>query len=105
MTLFGLNLRRVWGVVLRSSYVLKHNLDRLTDMLYWPVLDLMLWGVTSKYFTEASGTGDIVLLVLSGLVFWGVFWRGQYEVPLNLLEDIWGQNLINMFASPLKFSE
>lgn len=101
-----MSLHRIYGVSLRNLYSLRRNLDRMTDLFYWPVLDLVLWGVASRYLT-GSGGGDngLVTSVILGLVFWGVFWRGQYEVPLSLLEDIWSQNLINMFSSPLKFSE
>ncbi len=99
-----LALNRIIGVSLRNLYSLRRNLDRMTDMFYWPVLDLVLWGVASSYLTKNSDSNLIVVIIL-GLVFWSVFWRGQYEVPLSLLEDIWSQNLINMFSSPLKFNE
>ena len=42
---------------------------------------------------------------MSGILFWIIVWRGQYEITVNLLEDLWNENLINMFVSPLKFGE
>ena len=44
-------------------------------------------------------------MVVSGIVLWIVLWRGQYEFTVNILEDVWNKNLINMFVSPLKVSE
>jgi ABC-2 type transport system permease protein len=44
-------------------------------------------------------------MILGGQVLWIIFWRGQYEITVNLLEDLWNRNLINVFVSPLKFSE
>ncbi len=43
--------------------------------------------------------------VLSGLLFWIITWRGQYEITINLLTELWDKNLINLFVAPLKFSE
>src|SRR3989344_4133927 len=101
-----MRLHRIWGVVLRYNYLFKHSLDRQVDAFYWPTVDLVLWGVTSTYL--ASESPDIpfaVLMVVSGIVLWIILWRGQYEFTVNILEDMWNKNLINMFASPLRLSE
>jgi hypothetical protein len=36
-------LRRIAAVLLRHAYETRHNLDRLTDAIYWPVLDVIMW--------------------------------------------------------------
>ncbi len=91
---------------MRCNYLFKHSLDRQVDAFYWPTVDLVLWGITSTYL--AGQTKDIpfaVLMVVSGIVLWIILWRGQYEFTVNILEDMWNKNLINLFASPLKISE
>jgi ABC-2 type transport system permease protein len=101
-----MKFHRIWGVILRCNYLFKHSLDRQVDAFYWPTVDLILWGVTSTYL--AAQSKDIpfaVLMVISGIVLWIILWRGQYEFTVNILEDMWNKNLINMFASPLKLSE
>ena len=51
------------------------------------------------------GGFNAITLIISGILLWLIVWRGQYEISVNLLEELWNRNLINMFASPLKFSE
>ena len=44
---------------------------------------------------------QLALIVLTGVVFWQVVWRANYEISVNLLEEFWNQNLVNLFATPL----
>lgn len=100
------NLNRVYAMVLRYLINLRHNFDRLSDMFYWPAMDLFLWGLTGLYFAKVSSQfPHTVVVMLTGLIFWVVIWRAQYEVTTNLLSEMWDQNVLNIFASPLKVSE
>jgi len=109
-----MKFNRVYGMILRYFYYFKHSLDRMSDVFYWPTMDLLLWGITSLYFRKQQSTtvlsglsngNQIVLMIISGILFWIIVWRGQYEITVNLLEELWSRNLINIFVSPLKFSE
>lgn len=101
-----MKLHRIWGVILRYNYLFKHSLDRQVDAFYWPTVDLVLWGITSSYLVSKSKDFSFVLLmIVSGIVLWIILWRGQYEFTVNILEDMWNKNLVNMFCSPLKLSE
>ena len=81
-------------------------MDRQVDAFYWPTVDLVLWGLTSTYIASQGPNPHLaVLMVVSGLVLWIILWRGQYEFTVNILEDVWNKNLINMFVSPLKLTE
>lgn len=97
---------RIFGITLRYLYGFRHSWDRLTDVFYWPAMDLFLWGITSSYIrTYAPHASNIVLMIVSGLLFWLIVWRAQYEITVNTLEEFWNKNLVNIFVSPLKFSE
>ena len=97
---------RIWGAMLRHLFVMKHSLHRWSASFYWPTLDLLLWGLTITYAKSLdSHPSQIVATVISGLLLWLIVWRGQYEISVNILEDIWSKNLINMFSSPLSFWE
>ena len=101
-----MKFHRIWAVILRYNYLFKHSLDRQVDAFYWPTVDLILWGLTSSYLAkQANNLPFAVLMVISGLVLWIILWRGQYEFTVNILEDMWNKNLVNMFSSPLKLSE
>ncbi|MGH7916274.1 MAG: hypothetical protein ACREQE_02305 [Candidatus Binataceae bacterium] len=38
-----MRLHRVRAVILRHAYEARRNLDRIADMVYWPVLDVIVW--------------------------------------------------------------
>ncbi|HUV46827.1 MAG TPA: ABC transporter permease [Candidatus Bathyarchaeia archaeon] len=101
-----MNFSRVLAVIIRHLYNFKHNLERLTDSFYWPALDILLWGITTQYIQQANQkVSNLVLVFLSGLIFWQVIWRSQYEITVNFLEELWNQNLVNLFATPLRVEE
>lgn len=100
-----MKLQRIAALALRHLYPVIRDFDLLSDMVYWPIIDTILWGVTSTWLSESSGTNGIVASILLGLVLWNVIWRSQAEVSRNLLDEIWNSNLVNMFSTPLKLNE
>ncbi len=101
-----MNFNRVLAVIVRHFYTFKHNLNRLSDSFYWPAMDIILWGLTSQYIQKAGGeVSNLILVLLSGLVFWQIIWRGQYEISVNLLDELWNRNLVNLFSTPLTVNE
>lgn len=101
-----MNWKRIFAIVLRNIYSFRRNYDRLFDAFYWSSMDIIIWGLTSSYIMKLSThSTNIILLVISGITFWLIVTRAQYETNVSLLDDIWSRNLINIFVSPLKFSE
>jgi len=101
-----MKFNRIYALVLRFFYLFRHSYDRIGDAFYWPTIDIIIWGLTSTFFrTFAPNAPQIILIVLSGHLFWLIVWRAQYEISVNLLEELWNKNLINIFVSPIKFSE
>ena len=101
-----LNSKLIIAIMIRYFYGWRHNLDRLSDSFYWPAMELLLWGLTTAYLKSVSPNfPQVVPVLLTGLIFWMITWRGQYEININLLHEIWDKNLVNMFSSPLRIRE
>lgn len=101
-----MKFHRIWAIVLRHLYNFRHSPDRLSDCFYWPIIDITLWGFTSNFIQKQGGAiPNLLLMLMSALILWNVIWRGQYEITVNLLEEMWSRNLVNLFSSPLKLSE
>jgi len=101
-----MRIHRIYAIVLRYMYYMIHSIDRMSDMFYWPTVDLLLWGITSLYIkNNTQNVPNIVLMIVSGILLWIIIWRGQYEITVNFLEELWNKNLVNLFVSPLKLSE
>ncbi len=100
-----MSINRIFAYILRHLYNLRHNWEQLTDAFYWPAIDLIIWGLTSQYFQETGSASNIVMILLTALIFWQVVWRSQYEITVSLLSEIWSANVVNLFASPLSIGE
>ncbi len=101
-----INFNRVFAMIYRYTINMRHSFDRITDMFYWPAMDILIWGLTSAYFLKNNpDQNHLQFAIIGGLVFWIVVWRAQYEVTTNLLAELWDKNIVNIFASPLKLSE
>lgn len=100
-----MSIYRIWGVILRHLYLFKTNITRITDVFYWPAIDILLWGVTFSFLESAGSIPNLTQTILSGLVLWTIIYRGQNEISVGLMEEVWNRNLINLYVSPLKFGE
>jgi ABC-2 type transport system permease protein len=96
---------RLFGFFLRHLYPLKRDFDLLSDMLYWPLIDTFLWGITGQWLVGSTGEPRLVIAILIALVLWQVLWRSQSEISRNIMEEIWNSNLANLFSTPLSLRE
>jgi len=100
-----MSFKRIWAIFLRYFFYFS-RLDNLAEVFYWPTIDIFLWGITSIWIqSEQTQLPDIALMILTGLVFWQILWRGNYEITVNILQEFWNRNLVNLFSTPLKLSE
>jgi ABC-2 type transport system permease protein len=89
-------------MVWRHVYVYRSSWTRLVELVYWPAMELFVWGFLTIYLRGLGpGLPDFVVLFLGALILWDVLFRSQIGVSLAFLEEIWSRNLSNLFASPL----
>lgn len=100
-----MNFSRIKGVFLRYYYNLIKGPHQLSDLFYWPLVDILLWGLTSIWIQKQNNLPNLPLILMTGLIFWQVAWRGSIDISLNLLQEFWHRNLVNLFSTPLKISE
>lgn len=78
----------------------------MTDMLYWPLIDVLSWGLASQWLVQSNPEhSSLVVSTIVALVVWNVVWRSQSEVGRNMLDEIWNKNLLNIFSTPLTLLE
>ena len=49
-----MNWNKVYGLSLRHFYLIKSSFPRILDLIYWPSIQILLWGFISKFFTLSS---------------------------------------------------
>jgi ABC-2 type transport system permease protein len=101
-----MNFNRVFALTSRYFINFKHSYDRIGDVFYWPLMDILIWGLTGLYIAQLQGNNQLIIqIILTGVIFWYVVWRAQYEITVNLLVEMWDRNLINIFAAPVRVTE
>jgi ABC-2 type transport system permease protein len=93
---------RIGAVVRRHFYVTIHSPARLIELAFWPVVDLVLWGMITTFLAGAGTDLPIpVTFFLGAVILWDLVFRAKNAVALCLLEEVHSQNLISVLASPI----
>jgi ABC-2 type transport system permease protein len=100
-----MSFRHVKGVLLQNLYVMKHSPLRIMEMLYWPIIEVVLWGFITSYLEGRSDIPGGVAILLGAVVLWDVCFRTQQELAMTQLMDMWDRSILNLYASPLRQSE
>ncbi|TSC68326.1 MAG: ABC-2 type transport system permease protein [Parcubacteria group bacterium Gr01-1014_72] len=101
-----MNFHRINALILRNLYLYQRSIPRLMDILYWPVMELLVWGFLSVYIEKLSlGTFNAVTILLGAIIFWDILSNAQRAVSVAFLEDVWEKNFLNLFVTPLRVSE
>jgi ABC-2 type transport system permease protein len=94
---------RVAAMVLRYLYLLRSSWTRMLELIYWPAVQLFVWGFLQLYITENAGffarAGGVFI---GAVLMWDVLFRGQLGFSVSFLEEMWSRNLSNLMISPLR---
>ncbi|MHB8535498.1 MAG: ABC transporter permease [Sulfuricaulis sp.] len=97
------SLRRVYSLVLRHTYLLRSSGPRILELVYWPTMQMVLWGfITMFLVNHSSWIAQASGVLLSGVLLWDVLFRSQLGVSLVFMEEMWSRNLGHLFVSPLR---
>ncbi len=100
---FALDPGRIGAMVLRYLYLLRSSWTRLAELIYWPAVQLFVWGFLQLYITQNAGffarAGG---MFISAVLLWDILFRGQLGFSVSFLEEMWSRNLSNLMISPLR---
>ena len=99
-----MKLHRINALLLKYYYITINRVDRLFDIIYWPILDLFIWGFTALYIQKLSDV-NVLSMLLGGVILWVFVWRASQDIAVFVLEDFWSRNLYHLFSSPVRLSE
>ena len=101
-----MKFHRMYALSLRHLYVIRSSLPRILDLIYWPTIQIVLWGFISKFFTIHSDFyNHTVGIILSAAILYDFLFRSSISFNMLFLEEIWSRNFTNLFVAPLKVSE
>ena len=101
-----MNFSRMYALSIRHLYLIKSSFPRILDLIYWPTIQIILWGFISKFFTLYSDYyNNTVGIILSCAILYDFLFRSSISFNMLFLEEIWSRNFTNLFIAPLKINE
>ena len=101
-----MNFTRIYGLFLRHFYLITRSFPRILDLIYWPSIQITLWGFISNFFAEHSTYySGAVGVILSCAILYDFLFRTSIGFNMLFLEEIWSRNFTNLFIAPMKISE
>jgi len=99
----GFSPGRVYAMLLRYVYLLRGSWPRALELVYWPTIQMVLWGFMSQFLmTNSTWVAHAFGVLLAAVLLWDVMFRGQLGVSMSFLEEMWARNLGHLFVSPLR---
>lgn len=95
------------GLVLRYVLLYSRNAIRLVELVFWPSVELMVWGFLTV-FLQQNTEGNfprLITFLIGAMIFWDIMYRAQQGLAISFLEDVWTRNLLNVFVAPVKPSD
>jgi ABC-2 type transport system permease protein len=97
---------RIYGLILRHVYLYRGSWPRLVEMMYWPVLNISLYGFVSLSIVHHFGHADVMTnAYLAGLMLMEIMTRAVMGMLVMYMEEVWSRNLGHLFASPLRLRD
>src|SRR3954466_16016083 len=94
---------RVRAMVRRYWYLLRSSWPRILDLIYWPTVQMLMWGFLQLYLSQNAGffarAGGVFI---GAVLLWDILFRGQLGFSISFLEEMYSHNLANIMMSPLR---
>lgn len=102
-----ISLHSVWALTLRYLRLFLHDTNVKISTLYWPLLDVVLWGFLGSWMQGSHGTGfeNYQSVALLCILLWQTAVRSTQCIFRCFLEELWTRNLVNLFSLPVSLPE
>ena len=101
-----MNFNKIYALGLRHIYLISNSFPRVLDLIYWPTVQIFLWGFISKFFTlNSEYYSNTVGIIFTAAILYDFLFRVSISYNIMFLEEIWSRNFTNLFIAPIKLSE
>ena len=69
-----MDLSKIYALGLRHLYLIMNSFPRVLDLIYWPTVQIFLWGFISKFFTLNSEYYSNTVASYSPRLFYMIFY-------------------------------
>jgi ABC-2 type transport system permease protein len=82
---------------------LSRSWPRIVDLVYWPAVQMVMWGFLQLYLVDkASLAARAGGAFIGAVLLWDILFRGQIGFSVSFLEEMWSRNLGNLMMTPLR---
>src|SRR4029078_1767548 len=84
---------RVGAMVRRYWYLLRSSWPRILDLIYWPMLQMLMWGFLQKYIAQSGGShfAQAGGILIGALLLWDILFRGQLGFSFSFVEELYSR--------------
>src|SRR3990172_1881555 len=101
-----MSFTRIKALMFRYIMLLKHDLGKIMDSFYWPLIDIVAWGFLTIYFNKTPSENNYLgKALLSAVILWTIVYTVARDIAISFLDDMWDRNVLHVYGSPLKPSE
>src|SRR2546423_9382470 len=94
---------RVWAMLLRYLYILRSSWPRTVELLYWPTLQMLIWGFMSQFlYQHSSYVARAFGVLLAAVMLWDLLFRSQLRLSISFPEEMCARNLGQLLLTPLR---
>lgn len=99
----SMSLQRIFALVMRYLYLMRSSWPRLIELIYWPTMQMILWGFINQFFVgHSEWVAQAAGLLIGAVLLWDVLFRAQLGVSVVFFEEMYSRNLGHLFVSPLR---
>jgi ABC-2 type transport system permease protein len=101
-----MNFQSIWAITLRHQRLLMRDMNLVMVTLYWPLLDVLIWGFLGAWMQRLQNNGqNFEMVLLLSILLWQTVSRTACWLAASLDEEIQAGNLVNLFTYPLRITE
>ena len=83
-----MSLIRIYGLFLRHFFLITRSFPRILDLIYWPSIQITLWGFISNFFaSHSSYYNNAVGVILTCAILYDFLFRTSIGFNMLFLED------------------
>lgn len=98
----------IGGIFLRYARLLKRDINLVLTATYWPLLDIVIWGYLGSWIQKnqtATQFQNYETVALLGILLWQAVGRSSNIISFAFMEELWSNNLVNIFSLPLRITD
>ena len=95
--------RRVAAMFRRYVYLLRGSWPRLVELVYWPTVQMLMWGFMQLYLSRETGAfAQGAGILIGAVLLWDILFRAQLGLSLSFFEEMWSRNMGHLMMTPLR---